>query len=347
MTQKILIAVFLMVLSDCLCADEARDWSLADGSTESGTLESVEIVIHLPSGEAKNVPINSLSKEDQKFVGQWLLKGGAQFRTWTSSGDKFKVDAKFVRSSDDSITIQPRDGRQLTIALDKLSDADRQYVQEQNDKTEKTAKAKVVGQNKPAINQRIKVPANGIPNRTGKVGRAAQNFTAFGDLKLTLPEILRFLDDCKTDKPKLLDTLRIQLNAKASTNGVSAEEIQAAKATYQFVSKDDVLIVLRDRWRNDGDKIFKFDVSGYPSETFGVIEVLKIVDKRTAYVSMNGLKAFVEGVDTSKMPLGKWNSYYMFKKTGTRKVPAQIGEDEVHVYQAISDEGFPKDVILW
>jgi hypothetical protein len=65
------------------------------------------------------------------------------------------------------------------------------------------------------------------------------------------------------------------------------------------------------------------------------------------YASLDGTKVFLEGVDASKIPLGEFNSHYMFMKTGTRKVPAQIGEDEISVYQAISDEGFPKDVVLW
>jgi hypothetical protein len=241
-----------------------RDWNLADGSKETGELESVEVMIRLPNGELKSVPFNNIPRADRKLVMHWLL-------------------------------------------------------------TAKDAKPIASGNAKPAAKPIARQPAS-------------QKFTAFGDLKLTPTEIQQFLDECKKDKSLRLAAVRNHFNALATRKGISAEEIKALKDAYQLVSRDDVLIVPH----STSSVIFKLE-RGYIAEPSGAIEVLKIVDRRTAYTKLG----FVEGVDTSKIPLGRWNSQYMFKKTGTRKVPAQIGEDEVDVYQAVSSEGFPKDVILW
>ena len=35
------------------------------------------------------------------------------------------------------------------------------------------------------------------------------------------------------------------------------------------------------------------------------------------------------------------------KAIGNRQVPGIVGNKEVEVYQAVSNDGFPKDIILW
>lgn len=50
------------------------------------------------------------------------------FRTWTDSTGKFKVEAKLVSSTADAVKIVHKDGKELTLPLDKLSDADQQFL---------------------------------------------------------------------------------------------------------------------------------------------------------------------------------------------------------------------------
>ncbi|MDA1055261.1 MAG: SHD1 domain-containing protein [Planctomycetota bacterium] len=50
------------------------------------------------------------------------------FRTWTDSTGEFKVEAKLVSATADAVKIVRNDGKELTLPLTKLSDADRQFV---------------------------------------------------------------------------------------------------------------------------------------------------------------------------------------------------------------------------
>jgi len=62
---------------------------------------------------------------------------GATLRSWSSKGSKFKLDAKFVGLSNGSVTLEKGDGEIVTVALDKLSEADqklaRQLAEESDD----------------------------------------------------------------------------------------------------------------------------------------------------------------------------------------------------------------------
>jgi hypothetical protein len=50
------------------------------------------------------------------------------FRTWTSAGGKFTVEAQFVEVADGQVTLKGRDGKTIRVALKDLSAADQQYV---------------------------------------------------------------------------------------------------------------------------------------------------------------------------------------------------------------------------
>jgi hypothetical protein len=53
------------------------------------------------------------------------------FREWTSSNNKFSTDAVFVRVQDKDAVLKKRDDKEVTVPLEKLSDTDREYIQEQ------------------------------------------------------------------------------------------------------------------------------------------------------------------------------------------------------------------------
>ena len=58
------------------------------------------------------------------------LADGAALRDWSSQGGKFTIRAKFVELRGDSITLKKEDGKSLTVAIDKLSDDDRDLARQ-------------------------------------------------------------------------------------------------------------------------------------------------------------------------------------------------------------------------
>jgi hypothetical protein len=65
------------------------------------------------------------------FVAAWLSSAAAEeVRTWVDSTGKYKIKAKLVQASEGQVTLEREDGTQVTIALNKLSEADRKYVAE-------------------------------------------------------------------------------------------------------------------------------------------------------------------------------------------------------------------------
>ena len=55
---------------------------------------------------------------------------GPKLRTWRDASGSFEVEAAFLRADAGKVTIQKKNGRELTIPLDKLSDEDQEYVKE-------------------------------------------------------------------------------------------------------------------------------------------------------------------------------------------------------------------------
>ncbi len=63
----------------------------------------------------------------------WLLFSSAaaeEIRAWTDITGKYKIKAKFVGLSEGKVTLEREDGTELTIPLEKLSEADRKVVAE-------------------------------------------------------------------------------------------------------------------------------------------------------------------------------------------------------------------------
>lgn len=60
-----------------------------------------------------------------------ILVTGAAFaevRTWSSAGGKFQVEAEMVSIQDDKVLLRSTDGKELSVPLNKLSEADREFV---------------------------------------------------------------------------------------------------------------------------------------------------------------------------------------------------------------------------
>ncbi len=61
---------------------------------------------------------------------------GATLRSWASKGSKFTIKAKFVELSNGSVLLEKEDGENVTVPLDKLSDADQKLARQLADEAE-------------------------------------------------------------------------------------------------------------------------------------------------------------------------------------------------------------------
>ena len=53
-------------------------------------------------------------------------------RTWEDTSGKFRVDAVLVSVDNDRVTLKKKDGKQVTLAVSKLSDEDQEYLKTQS-----------------------------------------------------------------------------------------------------------------------------------------------------------------------------------------------------------------------
>jgi hypothetical protein len=53
----------------------------------------------------------------------------SDYREWSDTSGKFRIDAEFVDSTKDSCRLKTKDGKIVTVPLEKLSTKDKEYVQ--------------------------------------------------------------------------------------------------------------------------------------------------------------------------------------------------------------------------
>lgn len=63
-------------------------------------------------------------------------------RTWTDATGKYRVEATLVSSSDKEVVLKRADGTEVTVQLEKLSDADRSFLKKSADKSPATSATK-------------------------------------------------------------------------------------------------------------------------------------------------------------------------------------------------------------
>ena len=59
----------------------------------------------------------------------------AEERTWTDKTGKFKVSAELVEVQDGKALLRRADGKEISVPLERLSDADQQFVKEHGDES--------------------------------------------------------------------------------------------------------------------------------------------------------------------------------------------------------------------
>lgn len=85
------------------------------------------------SGVSHKQPIEeeqpvSIQGTDYDVSDHKAVEAEDHFRIWEDVTGRFTVEAKFVRYEDDLVTIERRDGVEVTLPIDRLSDEDKQWV---------------------------------------------------------------------------------------------------------------------------------------------------------------------------------------------------------------------------
>jgi hypothetical protein len=103
-----------------------------DFAGEAGLLGGTSrwvMTIHPPE-QAKDRPANAPSTNPSAAD----MRGSGKWRTWTTADGRFRVDAKFVRSSSDTVTLEKQDGTTVDVSLEILCDEDRDFIRKRRPK---------------------------------------------------------------------------------------------------------------------------------------------------------------------------------------------------------------------
>ncbi|NLY00220.1 MAG: hypothetical protein GXY83_29330 [Rhodopirellula sp.] len=157
MIQPIRIAFVVSLIITSLCHADSRTWTDTSGrfqvEAEFVGVEDGAVRLRKADGAEIAVPIEKLSAPDQEHVRTILQKrethnagekmdtqdldrdqpGEASTigsRLWTDRVTRQQVEASFVELLEDCVLVERPDGRRARIPLDRLSEADQQYVWE-------------------------------------------------------------------------------------------------------------------------------------------------------------------------------------------------------------------------
>jgi hypothetical protein len=96
------------------------------GSRFDATLPRSDL--RLPPPQVKQPNVASPFAAEAITAGRAATVTAAEFRTWTDSSGTFKIEAKLVEHLGESIRLVRKDGKEITVPLARLSEADRQYA---------------------------------------------------------------------------------------------------------------------------------------------------------------------------------------------------------------------------
>lgn len=68
-----------------------------------------------------------------------LFSGLASARKWTSQDGKFSIDAELIEATDTEVKLLRKNGKEITVPLDRLSEADQEFAKSQIGKPAKSA----------------------------------------------------------------------------------------------------------------------------------------------------------------------------------------------------------------
>ncbi len=84
--------------------------------------------VRIVLGHKYKQPFLTLKDISQK-LGNAMVVLGQTYRVWTSRNGKFKIKAKLIRANDDTVTLETDQGKRIVVSIEKLSDADQQFIE--------------------------------------------------------------------------------------------------------------------------------------------------------------------------------------------------------------------------
>lgn len=81
-------------------------------------LEEIRVPVRPKKGAVPRAPADSENP----------FETGGRFREWTDSSGTFKIEAEAVEIGETEVTLKKRDGSQIAVPINRLSDADRKYL---------------------------------------------------------------------------------------------------------------------------------------------------------------------------------------------------------------------------
>jgi WD40 repeat protein len=157
-----------------------------------------------------------------------------EYRTWTNSTGKHKIEAKFESLENGKVKLLRKDGKEVTIELTKLSRADQEYVKRESVKAiaEKARDREIARTNKNTAGAGTeKTPANGRSSGSGTPKSAGEPLETDD---WTPPAETRTLDADMTGVPEIvLDAVDTpwQLSVSPPAEGVRPKSIKLPPLT--------------------------------------------------------------------------------------------------------------------
>ena len=127
--------------------DREREWSIAEHKRLRRELDTV--ISEYLEGEQQTLNWDELEQERLRELEsrrmapetletaaewaafQWdVANEKAKWRTWTSRNGKHTSEAKLVKHADDRVTLENRAGKQTNVPVEKLSQSDRDYIEQ-------------------------------------------------------------------------------------------------------------------------------------------------------------------------------------------------------------------------
>jgi hypothetical protein len=120
---RMIIATAIALLASIARADNLKfkDGTALDCTIIQQSPDRVAILFHSAVLRISTSSIQELTRSEKE-------PAEAVPRSWTDSSGTFHISAVFVKSADGKVTLHKDDNKDIVVPLEKLSDADRQYV---------------------------------------------------------------------------------------------------------------------------------------------------------------------------------------------------------------------------
>lgn len=239
--SRCLAAMLIFALAAPASA-EPRTWTSSSGrfSTEAELIDFNDGKAHLKKADGKviEVPLSSLCDADRaaikkQFPGveETRARPGVEYREWASKSGKFKIMGEFLGVAEGKVRIRKTDGTEISVGLDKLSDADQRFaadeMKQQSDAEKEAPSAEESGDEK--LTEKLapqdlvmKLVRLEPPKGKARASRATDYY-----LKLTKPQLFHV---------QLGDRSGDQLEA-AFRRVVKTEPKYSAKVPFRAVAK--------------------------------------------------------------------------------------------------------------